>query len=209
VSEPASEPEPEAPGTDSGGSGVRPARGEVSDPAGADPAGTDPTGGSSPVAPAVKVGIAGSLAAALGVVVADQLTKTWAEHRLSGGRTIHILGSLRLALNYNSGMAFSRARGFGPVIGTVGLVVVVVLIAGLRQAGSRASSLALGLVAGGAVGNILDRLFRSDSGFLRGEVIDFVDLQWWPVFNVADAAIVIGGLAMVLLAWRSGRARAS
>jgi signal peptidase II len=203
VSEPTSEPEAEAPGTD--GPGVEPEPIDAVDPAEAvDPAPTSPS-----VPPAVKVGVAGSLAAALAGVVADQLTKTWAEHRLSGGRIIHIVGSLRLALNYNSGMAFSRARGFGPVIGTVGLVVVVVLIAGLRQAGSRASALALGLVAGGAVGNIADRLFRSDGGFLRGEVIDFVDLQWWPVFNVADAAIVVGGLLMVLLAWRSGRARTS
>jgi signal peptidase II len=203
VSEPTSEPEAEAAGTD--GPGVEPDPIDAVDPAAAvDPAPTSPS-----VPPAVKVGIGASLAAALAVVVADQLTKAWAEHRLSGGRIVHVVGSLRLALTYNSGMAFSRARGFGPVIGTVGLVVVVVLIAGLRQAGSRASALALGLVAGGAVGNIIDRLFRSDSGFLRGEVIDFVDLQWWPVFNVADAAIVVGGLFMVLLAWRSGRARTS
>ena len=158
----------------------------------------------SPRAPA---GIGASLAAGLAIVVVDQVTKTWAEHRLSGGRIIDVLGSLRLNLTYNSGMAFSRARGFGPVIGTVGLVVVVVLLAGLRQAGSRTSSLALGLVAGGAIGNIIDRLFRSDLGFFRGEVIDFIDPQWWPVFNVADAAIVVGGLLVVLTAWWSGRRR--
>jgi len=157
------------------------------------------------LAPGVSSGVGASLAAGLAVVTVDQLTKTWAEHRLSDGRTIHLLGSLRFNLTYNSGMAFSQAKGLGPLIGTVGLVVVVFLLAGLRQAGSRASALSLGLVAGGALGNIIDRLFRSNLGFFKGEVIDFIDLQWWPVFNVADASIVVGGLLIVLTAWRSSR----
>jgi signal peptidase II len=60
------------------------------------------------------------------------------------------------------------------------------------------AAVAVGLVVGGAAGNILDRLFRSGDGFLKGEVVDFIDLQWWPVFNVADAAVVIGGILLLV-----------
>ena len=60
-------------------------------------------------------------------------------------------------------------------------------------------AVALGLVLGGAAGNLLDRLFREGSGFLGGGVVDFIDLQWWPIFNVADAAVTIGGLLLVFV----------
>ena len=64
-----------------------------------------------------------------------------------------------------------------------------------------------GMVIGGAIGNVCDRLFRSGNGFLRGEVIDFIDLQWWPVFNVADIAITVGGVLLIGNAWRRGSPR--
>ena len=62
--------------------------------------------------------------------------------------------------------------------------------------------MAVGLVLGGATGNIADRLLRSDDGFLQGAVVDFIDLQWWPVFNVADAAVCVGAVLLVLTAAR-------
>ena len=125
---------------------------------------------------------------AAAVVLVDQLTKRWAVNRLSGGRTVDVVGSLRFNLTFNSGMAFSRGTGLGPVIGIVALVVVVLLLASLRRNDSVLSTIGLGLVIGGAIGNVLDRLFRSGSGsFLGGSVVDFIDLQWWPVFNVADS----------------------
>jgi signal peptidase II len=135
---------------------------------------------------------------AAAVVLIDQLTKHWAVHRLSGGRTVDVVGSLRFNLTYNSGMAFSRGKGLGPVIGVIALVVIVALLASLRRNGSILSTVGLGLVIGGAVGNILDRLFREGSGFLGGTVVDFIDLQWWPVFNVADSAITVGGIILVV-----------
>ncbi len=64
-------------------------------------------------------------------------------------------------------------------------------------------AVAAGLIAGGAVGNLLDRAFRGDQGFLHGGVVDFIDLQWWPVFNVADACVVVGALLLVVASFRA------
>jgi len=135
---------------------------------------------------------------AAAVVLIDQLTKHWAVHRLSGGRTVDVVGSLRFNLTYNSGMAFSRGKGLGPVIGVIALVVIVALLASLRRNGSILSTVGLGLVIGGAVGNILVRVFTDGNCFLGGTVVDFIDLQWWPVFNVADSAITVGGIILVV-----------
>ena len=63
-------------------------------------------------------------------------------------------------------------------------------------------AVALGLVVGGAFGNLIDRASREGDGFLGGGVVDFVDLQWWPVFNVADSAIVVGALLLFAVQWR-------
>ena len=145
------------------------------------------------------------VAIAVAVVVLDQVTKHWAVNALSNGRTIDVVGSLRFNLTHNSGMAFSRGTGVGPVIGVIALVVVVLLLASLRRNGSVVSTIGLGLVIGGAIGNVLDRLFRSGEGFLGGAVVDFIDLQWWPVFNVADSAITVGGAILVVGSLTGGR----
>ncbi len=145
-----------------------------------------------------------TVAVAVVVFALDQLTKAWAVHRLSSG-DIDLFWTLRLRLTYNSGMAFSRGRGFGPVIGVLALVVIVVLVLAARRGTSKLGAVAVGMVIGGAAGNICDRLLRDADGFLQGRVIDFIDLQWWPVFNVADSAIVVGGLMLVAVAWRTGR----
>ena len=136
----------------------------------------------------------------MAVVVADQITKHWALNRLSGGRTIDILGSLRFNLSFNSGMAFSQGKGLGPLIAIVGVVVVAFLLVGLRR-NTPSGAVFVGLVAGGAAGNIVDRAFRGDA-WLRGAVVDFIDLQWWPIFNIADAAICVGGVLLVLSSLR-------
>ena len=138
-----------------------------------------------------------SLIVAAVVLALDEITKSWAVARLSGGRVVHVLGSLQVSLSYNSGMAFGRGQGFGPVIGVVALVVIVYLLIGLRTEGSRLSTIAVGMVMGGAAGNVCDRLFRG-SGWLRGSVVDFIDLRWWPVFNVADIGVTVGGLLLVV-----------
>ncbi len=153
---------------------------------------TGPVGPGSPVSSLVP-----SLAVAGLFVVVDQITKRWAVNRLFGGRTIDLVGSLRFNLVYNQGMAFSRFRGVGQYIGVLALVVVCFLALSLRRADSRLSSIATGMIIGGAIGNVLDRLFRG-GGWLKGGVIDFIDLQWWPIFNVADIGVTVGGTLLVL-----------
>jgi len=139
-----------------------------------------------------------TVAVAALVVLLDQLTKTWAVNSLDDGHDVDVIWTLRFHLTFNGGMAFSQGRGLGPVIGIVAIIVVVILLVSLRRTGSTVAAVAVGLVVGGAAGNIFDRLFRSGDGFLKGEVVDFIDLQWWPVFNVADAAVVIGGILLLV-----------
>jgi len=138
-----------------------------------------------------------SVFVAVVLAVLDQMSKAWALRDLADGRVIHVIWTLQFNLTYNRGMAFSRGTGVGPIIGVIGLVVVVMLLLSLRRADNVLTRLATGLIIGGAMGNILDRLFR-DSGWMRGAVIDFIDFQWWPVFNVADMAIMIGAATMIV-----------
>jgi signal peptidase II len=128
------------------------------------------------------------------VVAIDQFTKTLAVDRLADG-AVDLFWTLRLNLSFNSGAAFGLGRGVGPVVLGLGVVMVVVLAVVGRIAMSRMlAAVALGLLMGGALGNLADRLFR-DNG---GAVIDFIDLQWWPIFNVADVAITFGAGLLVL-----------
>jgi signal peptidase II len=130
------------------------------------------------------------------VVVIDQLTKTWALHHTRD--PIHVIGTLQLALTFNPGAAFGLGRGITPVL-VGGAIVLVVVLLGLGRAASRTATLpavvAMGLLLGGACGNLADRLIRHH----HGAVIDFVDLRWWPVFNVADACITVGALLLVVV----------
>lgn len=137
-----------------------------------------------------------TLAVAIAVVVFDQITKHWALNALGDGHTIDIVGSLRFNLAFNTGMAFAKGQGIGPIIAVVGVIVVAYLLVGLRR-NTMPGAVLVGLVAGGATGNIIDRLFRGDA-WLQGAVVDFIDLQWWPIFNIADAAIVLGAGALVV-----------
>jgi len=127
----------------------------------------------------------------------DQLTKRWAVNHLADGHVDQLFWTLQFNLTFNSGMAFSRGRGLGPIIGVVALIVIVVLLLSLRRNDSRLGQIAVGMVIGGALGNVADRMFRGD-GWLHGSVIDFIDPQWWPIFNVADVGVVVGGMLLVV-----------
>jgi signal peptidase II len=133
----------------------------------------------------------------LGVLVADQVTKSWAVSALDDGRIIDLIGSLRFRLVHNTGAAFSQGEGLGPVFAVLVVAVIVVLIRFGARLPDPSARVAVGAVIGGAVGNLADRLVRSGDGVFGGAVVDFVDLQWWPVFNVADMAVVVGGAAIV------------
>lgn len=141
---------------------------------------------------------------AIGVVVADQLSKHWAVNRLTDGRVIDLVWTLRFNLAFNSGMAFSRGEGLGPLIAVVATLVIVWLLVSLRTAGGRLNTFGMGCVIGGAAGNLIDRAFRQEA-WLRGAVVDFIDFQWFPIFNVADMAINVGAGALILNAILAAR----
>jgi signal peptidase II len=140
------------------------------------------------------------LGVAATVLALDQLTKWWAVEVLDT-RIVEVVGSLQFRLTINYGSAFSLADGRGPIISLLALAVVAVLLRTGRQATRPAMATALGLVVGGAIGNLVDRAFRAGDGFLGGGVVDFIDLQWWPVFNAADSAIVVGAIVLFLAQW--------
>jgi len=165
-----------------------------SDRAVADPATADHS------TPARAVGLRVMIPVAIALVVIDQLTKWWAMSRLDTD-VIDVVWTLRFNLVRNPGSAFSVGASLGPFIGVLAVVVVVLLVRYGRFASNLPTAIALGMVLGGAVGNLIDRLFRTEgNGFLGGHVVDFIDFQWWPVFNVADIGIVVGGLLLVLVA---------
>ena len=97
----------------------------------------------------------------------------------------------------NTGVAFSQGRDLGPVVALAVILVIVFLIRMAANLGDPIARTAAGGVIGGAIGNLIDRIVRSDVGPFDGAVVDFVDLGWWPVFNLADAAIVVGGVVIL------------
>jgi signal peptidase II len=134
------------------------------------------------------------------VVLVDQLTKSWAVRELAD-RSIHLFWTLRLELSFNSGFAFSQGQGLTRYITVLVVLLIAVLVWWSRGVDSWLLAVALALLIGGALGNLSDRLFRSHGG----AVIDFIDPQWWPVFNVADMAVSCGAVLLVLSSFRDDR----
>lgn len=133
------------------------------------------------------------------IYVADLITKIAAVHYIDPSDPISVIGdTVTLTLIRNPGAAFSMATGMTWVLTLVAIGVVIGVIKIGRTLRSRWWALGLGLVLGGALGNLTDRLFRSP-GPLQGHVVDFVSVGWWPVFNVADSAIVCGAILLVAL----------
>ena len=134
----------------------------------------------------------------------DLLSKVVAVSALEGREPVRLLGgAVYLVLTRNSGAAFSLGQGYTIVLTAVAVVVIGVICWVARRLVSAPWALSLGLILGGAMGNLTDRLFRAP-GVFRGAVIDFISVfddagRIWPVFNLADAALVIGvGLALWL-----------
>jgi len=157
--------------------------------------GIEPTG-TAPARPRARLA-AISLTIAGAVLLVDQLTKSLALDALADG-PVQLVWTLRLNLSFNSGVAFSAGRGLTPVITMAGIVLLGVLVFLTSRVESRAQALPLGLLLGGAMGNLSDRLFR-DHG---GAVIDFIDFGWWPIFNVADMALTCGVILFVIVGLR-------
>jgi signal peptidase II len=136
------------------------------------------------------------------VLLLDLLTKYLVVEHLEHREPIRLLGgALLLAVSRNSGAAFSFAQGATVLFTAVAVAVIVVIVRTARQLGSAGWAVTLGLLLGGATGNLVDRVFRAP-GPGRGAVVDFIDFRVWPVFNLADSAIVCGGLLAVLLTMR-------
>ena len=131
--------------------------------------------------------------------ILDLATKAWAVNQLANREPIRILGRFfQLTLIRNSGAAFSFATNATLFLSLFGIIVLLGIVYFAPRVSSKGWSVVLGLVMGGILGNLTDRIFR-DPGFLQGHVVDWMQLPHWPIFNVADSAIVIAaGLSMVL-----------
>jgi signal peptidase II len=138
------------------------------------------------------------------VIGLDQLTKQLALDRLADGPVHVIDGVLSWNLSYNSGGAFGLLQGFPEFFLLATIVVAGLILIWARSIEGTAHVLPLGLVLGGGLGNVFDRAVR-DTG---GRVVDFIDLHVWPVFNVADSAIVVGVLTLLIVTARTPEIKA-
>ncbi len=136
------------------------------------------------------------------ILIADVVSKLLVVANLQLGETVDVIPSvLDLQLTRNAGAAFGFAGGATIIFTVVAAAVVVFIVRAARKLGSVGWAWALGLLLGGAIGNLGDRLFRAP-GPLRGHVVDWIHLHHWPVFNIADSAIVVGGILAVILSMR-------
>jgi signal peptidase II len=136
---------------------------------------------------------------ALVVLVADQLTKWLVVERLAGREPVRVIGTfVQLRYTTNPGGAFSLLTGFPLFFGIMAIGVMVAITVYARRISSTPTLFTLGLLLGGALGNFADRLVRGD-GLLNGEVVDFVDVGSFPVFNVADSCITVGAVLLAIL----------
>jgi signal peptidase II len=129
---------------------------------------------------------------AAAVVLADVASTSWALHALSK-HPIKVLGPLQFRLAFNTGAAFSLARGMTGLLVAIAVIVIIAMVVALRRSTRLSTSIALGLILGGAIGNLGERLFRSDHA-----VVDFIYTRYWPTFNVADSCIVIGVVWLIV-----------
>lgn len=195
------------------------------EPTGTESTGTEPTGGSADVAsPGVADATAGTAGvaaprsrirgrwgivalSALVVLGLDQLSKWWAVRTLAPppkgeGRIIEVIGSAGFRYAENTGMAFSKGADSGRWIALVVIAITVVMVFAASKATTKLQVVLIGVVIGGALGNLVDRVARATDGLFSGAVVDWIYLEWWPTFNVADAAVVCGGILLVIFGLR-------
>ncbi len=139
---------------------------------------------------------------AVAVVLVDLWTKRYAALHFKGNPVEVIPGFLEFTYVENPGGAFGTFPGGGTVIAIAAMAVTVVVLVALFRPRPMLETVALGLVAGGAVGNLVDRFARGD-GIIDGSVIDWVNLWFIPTFNVADASVTIAVVLLLIHAWRT------
>jgi signal peptidase II len=155
-------------------------------------------GGSAPTSPRPRLlWLLGAIAAV--VIVLDVVTKVIVVARLTGRAPVVLVPRiLDLELTRNPGAAFSVGTGLTAIYTILAIVVVLVVARTARRLASTGWAIALGGIIGGAIGNLLDRIFRAPGPF-RGYVVDWIHLTHWPIFNVADSAISCGAVLAVVL----------
>jgi signal peptidase II len=139
---------------------------------------------------------------ALTAYAVDLVTKVLAVLHLTPGEPVDVVGSLlRFNLVRNPGAAFSTGTSYTVLLSVIALIAAGVVIRFGRRLGDRTWAIALGLLLAGVCGNLTDRIFR-EPGFLRGHVVDFMELPHWPVFNVADMLIDAAVILVIVQTWR-------
>ncbi len=146
-------------------------------------------------------------AVAAAVLILDRITKTWVEHSLAGRPPVRLIpGVLSLTYTTNSGGAFGLGRSAPWLFAGATIVVTAVIVAFSFRPMRPSIAVGLGLIMGGALGNLADRALNG-SGF-GGPVTDFIDFHVWPIFNFADSAIVIGALVLAFASFDGSDERA-
>jgi signal peptidase II len=166
----------------------------------------EPTGHAASREPrSSRLQVAVLIGVALFVLAADVISKAVVVARLSHHPPVRLLGGLlTLRLIRNSGAAFSIGTSLTVVFTAIAVGVIVFILRTARRLRSTPWAITLGLLLGGATGNLADRIFRAP-GPMRGDVVDWIQLPHWPVFNLADSSIVCGAVLAVLLAVRGQR----
>jgi signal peptidase II len=140
---------------------------------------------------------------AAAVLALDQLTKQLVVSNLAGRPPVDLIGDVvQLRYTTNSGGAFSLLTGAPLFFGIMAMVIIGGIVYASRRAQPLSMLVILGLILGGALGNLTDRLLRGDA-LLRGEVVDFIKVGIWPVFNLADSCVVVGGILLAILLGRA------
>ena len=156
--------------------------------------------GTGPNARVRRIGVL--IAVSLAVYALDMTSKLIVVATMHYGQPIRLLGpALELDYTRNSGAAFSIGETYTIIFTAIAVGVIVMILRLARKLFSLPWAIALGLLLGGALGNLTDRITRAP-GLFRGWVVDFIHLPHWPIFNLADSAICVGGALMVLLAFR-------
>ena len=142
------------------------------------------------------------LVTALIVVLLDLVTKVWAVARLENQSDIKVLGEfLKFSFVRNPGAAFSFGTSATWVFTLIAIAVSIAILLISRNVTNKPWAIALGGLLGGAVGNLIDRIFRSPEVF-QGHVVDFISVPNYPMFNISDSAVVLSAIAMVILSFR-------
>jgi signal peptidase II len=159
----------------------------------------------SPPAPSRTTRALALYGTAAAVLALDQLLKHLVVSNLAGRPPVDVIGDfVQLRHTTNSGGAFSLLTGAPLFFGIMAMVIIGGIIYASRRAQPLSLLVVLGLILGGALGNLTDRLLRGEA-LLRGEVVDFVKVGIWPVFNLADSCVVVGGILLALLMGRAER----